>query len=148
MEFFPSILPETRSTLFAQPFRALEEAVNKMWPAFNALGQVVPRTFALDVEELPDKYRIKADLPGIDRKCVHISFEQPMLTIEIEVNKEEERKEGTFLARERLYSTTARSIPLPLADAKGNVDAVMKEGVLTITVPKSHEKQTKTIEIH
>lgn len=149
MEFFPSVFPETRPATFTNLFRPLEQMVNRTWPQFPMLA---PRGLAFDLAELPDKYIAKVDLPGIDRKCVDISFEDHTLTVQVEFNKEEEKKEekkeAFYMLRERFYGNTARSIPLPLADAKANIDAVLKDGVLKIVIPKSLEKHTKRIEIH
>lgn len=145
MELMPNIFTPERTGLTSNPFRMFEEAVNKMWPTMQTAGF---NTFAIDLVEQPDKYLIKADLPGIDRKCIDLAFENHLLTVRVEVEREEEKKEGRYLLRERFYQTAVRSVPLPLADAKANIDAVMKDGVLRITIPKSHEKQTKRIEIH
>jgi HSP20 family protein len=146
MEFFPETRPEGRVTpFFRSPLRNIEETFNKMWPAFQNIS---PQPFALEVVELPESYIVKAFLPGIDRKCVDMWFDNLILTLKVEIEEEEEKKEATYLLRERFYGTTARSIQLPLADLKGNINATMKDGVLKIAVPKSHEKQTKKIEIH
>lgn len=152
MEFLPTTLfPQTRPNLFTSPFRAFDEVVRDMFRSWPAMQTITPQTFPVDILEYNDKYLIKADLPGIDRKCVDISFENNLLTLRVEEFKEKEEKvekEANFLVRERLFSECARSIPLPLADVKATIDAVMKDGVLKIVVPKSHEKQTKKIEIH
>lgn len=145
MELLPSIFSPERSAFLTNPFKAFEEALGRTWPTSLV---TTGNTFALDLVELPDKYALKADLPGIDRKCVDISFENQVLTIRVEAATEEEKKEARYLMRERLYQTVMRSVTLPLADPKAAIDAVMKDGVLKITVPKSHEKQTKRIEIH
>jgi HSP20 family protein len=146
MEFFPEIIPESRITPFlTNPLRRFEETVNKMWPAFQ---NVSTQPFALEVVELPESYIVKAFLPGVDRKCVEMWFENLILTLKVEIEAEDEKKDATYLLRERFYGTTARSIQLPLADLKGNINATMKDGILKIAVPKSHEKQTKKIEIH
>ena len=148
MEFFPEIRPESRITpFFRSPLRNIEETINKMWPTFQ---NVSAQPFPLEVVELSESYIVKAFLPGIDRKCVDMWFENLILTLKVEILEEEEKKdkEATYLLRERFYGTTARSIQLPLADLKGSINATMKDGVLKITVPKSHEKQTKKIEIH
>jgi len=147
MNFFPELVPERRtSSAFNSPLRRFEETLNWLWPSFE---NIVPQQpFALEVVELPESYVVKAFLPGVDRKCVEMWFENLILTLKVEIEREEEKKEATYLLRERFYGTTARSIQLQLADLKANIDATMKDGILKITIPKSHEKQTKKIEIH
>lgn len=145
MELLPSMFTPERSTFFGNPLKAFEEAFTRNWPTAWVTAN---NTFPLDLVELADKYSLKADLPGIERKCVDISFENQALTIRVEVQTEEEKKDARYLMRERLCQTVVRSVSLPLADPKAAIDAVMKDGVLKITVPKSHEKQTKRIEIH
>ena len=148
MEFFPSLFTPSRTSMLPTSARAFEEAFNNMFKSWPSVQTLTPQTFPLDIVELNERYVIKADLPEVDRKDVNISFENNLLTVHVEVCREEEKKEANYLLRERLYGECARTIPLPLADSRGTIEAVMKDGILKITVPKSHEKQTKKIEIH
>ena len=148
MEYFPEILSSSRSPLFTNPLRNFEDIFTSAFKPWMPMQRFAAPTIPLDIVEFADKYIVKADLPGVERKCVDISFENGTLLLKVEMVRDEEKKDAQYLTRERLFSSTARSIPLPLADAKGAIDAVMKEGVLRITVPKQVEKHTKKIEIH
>lgn len=148
MEYLPEVFSTARSPMFSTPFRALEEFFDTAFKPWVPSSRFAVPSIPLDVTELPEKYIVKADLPGIERKFVDISFENQMLTLKVELTKEEEKKETRYLLRERLFSSTARSVPLPLADSKATIDAHLKEGVLTVVIPKQLEKQMKRIEIH
>ena len=148
MEYLPELFSTTRNPLFTNPLRAFEDVVQSTFKPWLPMQRVPMNVIPLDVLEYKDRYVIKADLPGIDRKCVDIAFENSNLIIRIDQSKEEERKEVAFLVRERLISSAVRSVILPLADPKSAIDATLKEGVLFITVPKQLEKHTKKIEIH
>jgi HSP20 family protein len=149
MEYFPETTSQSfRSPFFSYPLRAFEEVFGAATKPWFAPQRFAAQNIPLDVAEFADKYIVKADLPGIEREDVDISFENSNLTLRVEVEREEEKKDTFFLLRERLYTTSVRSFPLPLADSKGVIDAKMKEGVLTISIPKRIEKQTRKIEIH
>ena len=148
MEYLPEIFSTARNPLFANPMRAFEDVVQSTFKPWLPMQRIPMSVIPLDVLEYKDRYVVKADLPGIDRKFVDIAFENSNLIIRIDQTKEEERKEVAFLVRERLVNSAVRSVILPLADPKSAIDATLKEGVLFITVPKQLEKHTKKIEIH
>lgn len=148
MEYLPEIFSQSRAPFLTTPFRGVEEVFQNMFKPWVPGQRFAAPTIPLDVVEYPDKYLIRADLPGIDRKCVDISFENNVLLLKVEIQREEEKKDAAFVVRERLFGSTVRPVQLPLADQKGVIDAVMKDGVLKIVVPKAIEKHTKKIEIH
>jgi HSP20 family protein len=77
------------------------------------------------------------EVPGIDPKDIKISLENHVLTISGERKQGEEEKEERFYRVERSYGAFARSIRLPMPVDEKMVNAVFKNGVLMITVPKT-----------
>jgi HSP20 family protein len=103
---------------------------------------------SVDIEEEDDKYVIKADLPGVDKKDIEVKFEGGVLSIRGEKQTESETGKGTKRHRtERFHGTFARSFTLPDAVKADKVDASYKDGVLALTIPKSEESKPKSIDI-
>ena len=148
MEYLPELFTQMKSPFIGSPLRGVEDVFQNMFKPWVSSQRLTSQNIPLDVIEFTDKYLIRADLPGIDRKAVDISFENGTLLLKVQIEREEEKREATFLVRERLFSSALRTVQLPLADFKGTIDAVMKDGVLKISVPKAAERQTKKIEIH
>lgn len=81
-------------------------------------------------------YVLSMELPGVSEADVELSVEDGVVTIRGEKNTEEEKKGDTWYFSERQYGAFRRSFRLPEdADSQG-VSADMKDGVLTVRVPK------------
>ena len=103
---------------------------------------------SVDIDEQDDKYVIKADLPGVEKKDIDVKLENGMLSIRGEKRTESETdKGGKHHRRERFYGTFARSFTLPDSVDADRVDAAYKDGVLTLSIPKTEETKPKSIDI-
>jgi len=103
---------------------------------------------SVDIEEEDDKYLIKADLPGVEKKDIEVKLEGGVLSIRGEKHTEKETGKGTKRHRtERFHGTFARSFTLPDAVKADKVDASYKDGVLTLRIPKAEEAKPKAIDI-
>lgn len=103
---------------------------------------------SVDIEEDDDKYKIKADLPGVDKKDIDVKLENGVLSIRGEKQTEKETGKGTKQHRqERFYGTFARSFTLPDAVNAEAVEAAYKDGVLTLQIPKMEQAKPKSIDI-
>jgi len=103
---------------------------------------------SVDIEEEEDKYVIKADLPGVDKKDIDVKLENGVLSIRGEKQTETETGKGTKRHRtERFHGTFARSFTLPDAVKADNVNASYKDGVLELSIPKAEEAKPKSIDI-
>jgi HSP20 family protein len=139
------------------PFAALQRRMNSLFDDFfgysssdwwGANGNFAPR---LEVSETGKEIRISAELPGLDEKDVEVTFNGNMLTIKGEKReeKEEEQKEKHYHLSERRYGSFSRSFTLPETVAQDKITAAMKDGILTLTLPKTEAatKQPRKIEI-
>ena len=103
---------------------------------------------SVDIEEEEDRYLIKADLPGVDKKDIDVKLENGVLSIRGEKQTESETGKGTKRHRtERFHGSFARSFTLPDAVKADKVDASYKDGVLSLTIPKEEEAKPKSIDI-
>jgi HSP20 family protein len=101
----------------------------------------------LDVTEKEDSYMIKASLPGINPEDVEITLDDNVLTLRGEMNQEDEQ-EGRYHVRERRYGSFMRSISLPSAIDRENVEASSENGILMIRLPKSVESKPRRISLN
>ena len=100
-----------------------------------------------DIYEDKDDYKIKADLPGIKKDDVKISFSDGKLSISGERNQEKENKDARSHRIERTFGKYYRSFTLPKKIKEDKIKADFKDGQLTVTIPKAEEVKPKEIDI-
>lgn len=100
-----------------------------------------------DIYEDKDNYIIKADLPGLKKDDVKISYTDGKLEISGERTQEQETKEAKWHRLERSFGKYYRSFTLPKEIKQDNIKAEFKDGQLTISIPKAEEVKPKQIEI-
>jgi len=102
---------------------------------------------ALDAYEEKDNYVVKVELPGVNKEDVQLSLEKGTLTIAGERKSETNSENGDLYHSERFYGRFQRTVNLPESLAADKVKASYKDGVLTVTLPKSEEAKPKQIDI-
>ena len=105
-------------------------------------------TPALDVYEDKDNFVVKAELPGMKREEIEVSLQEGSLSISGERKSEEKHKEAEVYRTERFFGRFQRTVALPTAVAADQVKASYKDGVLTITLPKTEEAKPKHIDVN
>lgn len=98
---------------------------------------------AVDIAETAKGYEITAELPGIDEKNVEVKYADGTLTIRGEKKDEKEEKKENYYLSERNYGSFQRSFRVPEGVDPDKVEAAFKNGVLTVTLPKTPEAQKK-----
>ena len=98
-----------------------------------------------DIYEKDGVYHIEMDIPGFDKKDIKVECDKGYLTITAQKEgKEEEHKDKNYIRRERRYGTYKREFYLGELDSE-KINAEFKDGVLTVTVPKKEEVETKAV---
>lgn len=104
-------------------------------------------TPAFDVYEDKDNFTVVAELPGMKKEDIEVSLHNGSLSVSGE-RKSENKHEGAEVYRaERFFGRFQRTITLPATVAGDNVKAQYKDGILTITLPKTEEAKPKQIEV-
>jgi len=101
---------------------------------------------SIDLYEERDNFIVKAEVPGMKREEIDISLHEGALTITGE-RKVEEKRKGTNFRTERFFGRFQRTVTLPKAVDGDKVKANYKDGVLTITLPKSEQAKPKQIDV-
>ena len=130
----------------------IRDQFNRMFdtPLQNFLSaEARPGLFApeVDITGTDNEITITADLPGIDVKDVKIDVRDNVLTISGERKEESEKKEKNCYRSERFFGSFQRSFALPDGLDQEKVKAAYKNGVLTVTIPKSEKVKPKQISI-
>ena len=101
----------------------------------------------MDVFEDDGAYTFRADLPGLDKKDVNVSFEDNVLTLAGERHFEEKEDKSQYRRLERRYGKFTRSFSLPGQIESSKVDASFTDGVLSVRVPKTEAAKARKIKI-
>lgn len=114
-------------------------------------GDFIPDPFhtRMDVSETEQAVVVKMDLPGVAGKDIEISVDNNLLTIRGERKEEKEEGDKTkqYHRIERRFGSFSRSLPLPCAVSEAEAGAEFKEGVLTVTLPKSESVKPRKITV-
>jgi HSP20 family protein len=131
-----STLRNEINRLFEEPFGGMERS-----EVFNAWAP------AVDLYEEKDNLVVTAELPGMKKEEIDISLHDGNLTIAGERKVEKQYGEKETQRSERFFGRFQRTVSLPKGVDAGAVKAAYKDGVLTVTLPKSPEAKPKQIEV-
>ena len=112
--------------------------------ASQLLGAWTP---PLDLYEDKENFVIKTELPGVNKEDVSVSIQDGCLNISGERKSETKREDTEVHHTERFFGRFQRTVTLPAAVASDKVKAQYKDGVLTITLPKTEEAKPKQIDV-
>lgn len=141
------------------PMLAIQNEMNRMFDQlFSDDFPFTPRLLArpamdffprLDISETETEYKVSAEMPGMDEKDIQVRFEKDTLVLSGEKKSETEEKEKTYHRVERSYGSFERVIPFNVPLDEDKVSAQFKNGVLTVTLPKTGDaiRKSRQIEI-
>jgi HSP20 family protein len=119
----------------------LQQDLDKLFgvAASGEAPHVAGFTPAVDVTEDDQKFELYADLPGVKQEDLDIQVEKDVLTLrgERKIERKGERAAGAF----------SRAFTLPKHVDVEKIAASLKDGVLTLTLPKRPEAQPRQIKI-
>ena len=102
---------------------------------------------AVDVRETENEVIVEVEIPGLGPEDLNVSVTDGTLTIKGEKKLEREEKRGDFRLAERSYGSFSRTVALPMHVKADKAEAVQRQGVLTITLPKTEKSRAKKIEV-
>lgn len=102
---------------------------------------------AFEVKESKEGFIFKADLPGVDEKDLDVSVTGDRISVSGKRESEKEEDSDRYYAYERSYGTFSRSFTLPEDVNADSVQASLKDGVLTLMLPKKPEAKSRKIPI-
>ena len=127
----------------------IQKEINRLFegslsrPGFDVFNTWAP---AIDLFDEKDNFLVKAELPGLKKEDIDISYQDGALTISGE--RKEEKREGSNPARtERFYGRFQRTLTLPKRVDASKVKATYTDGILAVTLPKAEDAKPKHIEV-
>jgi HSP20 family protein len=134
------------------PFLSLHREVNRLFddvfrgfdaglPSLGRLSAGAARWPSVEISDGDKEIRVTAEIPGLEEKDVEVLLDDGVLTLKGEKRSETEDKDRHF--SERIYGRFERRIPLGYEIEEDKVDAHFKNGVLTVTLPKSAKAQVQ-----
>lgn len=133
------------------PFVNLQQEMDDLLSRFQTdrngdspLALVSP---SVDLSETDDSLQIRMDVPGIKADEINIEVSGNTIRISGEHKEEKEEKGKTFHRVERRSGSFSRALALPTAVKEDKVSAECKDGVLTITLPKTEVAKTQKVKV-
>lgn len=96
---------------------------------------------AIDVYQTPKEIIIKSAMAGVSPEDLKISLHNDLLTIKCKKIENTDIKEDDYFYKECYFGSFSRSIILPAEVDNHRVDAILENGLLTITLHKIHDNQ-------
>jgi HSP20 family protein len=130
--------------MMRDPFQMFREFMQSPF-----VGRELAWNPSFEVRETDNAYVFKGDLPGVKRDDLEISLLEKRLLITGKRDSETEQDEGTLHTYERSYGSFQRAFMLPDNADLDKISTDLKDGVLTIAVPKKELKgqQARKIQI-
>ena len=136
---------EQLSTLGAEINRLFDSPFGELTRHMELLNGRMP---VLDVYEDKDNLIVKAELPGMKREEIDISFHDGTLTITGERKYEEKNEDAETYRAERFFGKFHRTLTLPKPVQSDKAKATYQNGILTVTLPKTEEAKPKQIQVN
>ena len=133
------------------PFREMDELERSFFGnPFGFFGGSALSEFRTDITDTGDAYLLEADLPGFDKKDIHLDVSGDVLTVRAErrSNHEEKDENHRVIRSERSYGSYSREFDLSGVNAD-EITAKYEDGVLKLHLPKKQAEMpaTRTLEI-
>lgn len=133
------------------PFRGLRdlrEEIDRLFDeSFTHVPAIAPGVQvsipALNIHQTDTAVVVEAAVPGYTQDEIDVEVKDDILTIQGEKKHEEEAKKEGYLRREFAYGRFERSLGLPDNVKSDEVNAELKDGTLTITLPKIEQEKPK-----
>ena len=129
------------------PFRELDELYDRLTRVWDAgpIGGPDRWVPLADLEETDDAYAVELELPGLARDDVDVQLDDRVLTVSGDVR--EKKRTGILHRRSRKVGKFHYAVTLPAEVDDEHVEASLRDGVLTVRLPKSSQSRRRRIEI-
>lgn len=106
----------------------------------HSMPMIQRRTPPMDIADMGDRYEMRLEMPGIPKDNVDIEVTPNGVEISAQYNETKEETDKQWLRRERSSMNFYRSFEVPEELKTDNVNAELKDGVLTLKLPKMEPK--------
>lgn len=131
---------------------SLQSGINRIfddfWGDFSGLENKLEHLqTSIDLSETENEIKVSAELAGMKKEDLDISFSDGYLHIKGEKKSEKEEKEKNSYISERHYGMIQRSVPIGRDVDVNKAEAKFEDGVLKVSIPKTEDSQSKVKKI-
>jgi HSP20 family protein len=119
------------------------EPLGFKWP----VGIDFERSFRVDILDRDKELIVRAELPGVEKDDVEVTISGDRLMIEAEREFEEEEEKETFYRHELGYGELMRTVALPVGVDVEHITAELKDGILSVVLPKIQAAERHTVKV-
>ncbi|MEJ2088244.1 MAG: Hsp20/alpha crystallin family protein [Gammaproteobacteria bacterium] len=101
----------------------------------------------VDIKETADGYRFHMDVPGLKPEDLEVELHEGVLSIRGSRNEEKREEDKGYVRTERRYGSFSRQFRVPTTVQADSLKAEVKDGVLTIEVPKGAEQGARKVPV-
>ncbi|AEH87535.1 MULTISPECIES: Hsp20/alpha crystallin family protein [Mesorhizobium] len=145
----PTLFRDRDQDPFMNLHREMSRLVDDMFRGFDSRLPSMGRLSSfgggwpsVEISETDKEIRVTAEIPGMEEKDIEVLLDDGVLTLRGEKQAETDDKERQF--SERFYGRFERRIPLGFEVAEDKVAADFRNGVLSVTLPKTEKAQSRT----
>lgn len=112
------------------------------------LGNPLPQDLKVDIQESASMYKLQAEIPGVEKENIRVDIDGNVVKICAEVCHLDEKKEDEKVINSECYcGSVSHTLQLPAEIDQSAVDAIYKNGILTLTLPKKVKGTSQKIMI-
>lgn len=125
----------------ANDFLHADSMFDNFFQGFASRRLIAPK---VDIEDKGNAYELTADLPGIDKEHISVTYDNDVLTLSAmqEEQQDEQDEQRRYIRKERISRSFRRQFVVQNID-RNAIQAVFKDGVLTIHLPKEDPRQAE-----
>jgi len=138
------------------PFRelaSLQQSINRLfdenlrfWKS-SEVGAAAGWSFPVDIKDTPDAVLVRAELPGMKKEDIKVTYRDNILTISGERKREEKEEGVNYLRVERSYGAFSRSFSVDVPVKEEGIKARYQDGILEVTLPKEEKARKREFNI-
>jgi HSP20 family protein len=132
--------------------RTLQEEINDLFDIdrFPPISGLFDRSNSpsIDIVEGENDFTVACELPGLEQKDIDLSIVSNVLTIKGDKKNERETRNGKYYKKETWSGSFQRTLSLPSSVDPERVNAQLKDGILTVSLPKKEEAKPKQISVN
>lgn len=113
-----------------------------------AIAAIEEGTLPIDLSEDDKSIFVRASLPGFKKDEIEVEVHDGIVSIKAARTEEKETTDEKFYRRERRFGSVSRRVALPAVVDDQKVGAELKDGVLTLTLPKTKPDSPRKISIN
>lgn len=142
-ELAAAFLTEDSPSVSAQDEDSSQVSDDDTWEEDEAM----PGQLAVDVYETDDRLVIKARTAGVNKSDLDVSISDGILTISGTLSSGDDSAAQQWHIQECYWGEFSRTLALPVPVKEDEVEAVLKDGVLSVSFTKVRQEQARKIEI-